>query len=248
MQDVDFEKYSENSVHFFSRRVPSLLVDAITRTGRRGTVVDIGCGDGHLVWALSQKNLLLLGQRVVGVDVSPVRASRFRSLTGYEALVADGHNVPALVDAEVDLAISTMVIEHLVDEREHLRELARIVRPGGLLYLTTVIRKRGAWYFRKTPDGRRVLDPTHLREYSSPTAVLSLFDGTGFAVREYRLSGLVFPILHPLIRLVHTHVPIQNVQRIFLKPPMAWLEWLALPIPRYGSIEVLAERTQEPAR
>ena len=36
--------------------------------------------------------------------------------------------------------------------------------------------------------------------------------------------------------------PIKDVQRIFLKSSNAWLEAFALPIPRYRSIEILAQR------
>ena len=120
--------------------------------------------------------------------------------------------------------------------------MARIVRPGGLLYLTTVIRKRGAWYFRKAPDGRRVLDPTHLREYPSPGVVLRMVEAAGFVVREQRLTRLVFPIAHPLVRWLHARWPIRDVQRLFLKRSTGWLEWLALPIPRYRAIEIVAQR------
>jgi len=242
MSEVNFDEHSEQSVHFFDRRVPPLLSEALARLGSASTIVDVGCGDGHLVWALAATGSLPRDAKVIGVDLSPVRRQRFQALTGHPAIAPDGHAIPALASATMDLTMSTMVIEHVADDLGHARELARITRPGGLLYLSTVIRKRGAWYFRKAPDGRRVLDPTHLREYASADDVLRLVRAGGFAVRHVRISRLVFPVAHPLVRWWNARHRIEDVQRFFLKPATAWLEAIALPIPRYRSIEVIAER------
>ena len=242
MTDVDFDQYSEQSVHFFSRRVPELLARSIKLIGPGATLVDVGCGDGHLVWALSETGDISTGSRVFGVDISPIRLRRFLALTGFPGIVADGHRIPALETGSVDLALSTMVIEHVPDDLGHVHELARITRPGGMLYLSTVIRKRGAWYFRKAPDGRRVLDPTHLREYPSAAEVTRLIEAGGFVIRQQRLSRLVFPLAHPLVRWLHAQRPIKDVQRLFLKRFTGWLEILALPIPRYRAIEIVAQR------
>lgn len=246
MLESDFDRYSENSVHFFSRRVPGLLARCLRRIGPGTRLVDVGCGDGHLVWALAENRLLPPGSRITGVDLSPIRLRRFTALTGFESVLADGDRVPAIDSASVDLAISTMVIEHVPDDAAHARELARMLRPGGLLYLSTVIRKRGAWYFRKALDGRRVLDPTHLREYPSEGVVIGMLQAAGLVVRERRLARLVFPIAHPLARWLHARRPIRDVQRLFLRPPASWLEWLALPIPRYRAIEIVAQRPEAP--
>ena len=242
MSEVDFDQHSELSVHFFSQRVPGLLSNVLTSLAHGSTLVDVGCGDGHLVWALASTGSLPVDATVIGVDLSAVRRLRFTALTGHSAIAPHGHEIPDIGTATVDLAISTMVIEHVPDDLGHAKELARITRPGGLLYLSTVIRKRGAWYFRKAPDGRRVLDPTHLREYASPDEVIRLVEAGGFVIRQVRLTRLFFPIAHPIVRWWNARRRIEGVQRIFLRPSMAWLESIALPIPRYRSIEVVAER------
>jgi len=242
MNDQAFERYSTQSVHFFSAHVPVLLRQAIGRLQSAGAVADVGCGDGHLVWSLAANGLLGQGIQVVGLDLSPIRLRRFQDLTGYPGQLAQGSGAVTLADGSIDLTLSTMVIEHVPDDRGHAVELARITRPGGLLYLTTVIRKRGAWYFRKAPDGRRVLDPTHLREYASPEDVLKLVRDGGFDIESVQLSRLFFPIAHPILRWWHANWPVHDVQRLFLAGRWHWLEKLVLPIPRYRAIEVLARR------
>jgi 2-polyprenyl-3-methyl-5-hydroxy-6-metoxy-1,4-benzoquinol methylase len=244
----EFERHAEQSVHFFSRRVPHRLRAALARLTPGAGVVDVGCGDGQLVWSLLETGSLPSGVRVTGVDLSPVRVQRFTRLTGKPAIQANGEDLAGVPDASVDLCISTMVMEHVPDDAAYAAALARIVKPGGWLYLTTVLRKPGAWYFRKAPDGRRVLDPTHVREYGSVEEVRGTVEAAGFQTHELGLERLVFPIAHPLVRLLNRLRPIPNVQQVFLSHPWSWLEKLALPIPRYREIQLVLRREPSPPR
>jgi len=245
MSDVaDFEKHAEQSVHFFSRSVPERLRKSLLRLEDCGRVVDVGCGDGQLVWSLLDSGALPSTASVVGVDISPIRVRRFKELTGRDAVLADGQDLSVLPTGTVDFCISTMVMEHVPSDQAYAAELARIIRAGGTLYLTTVLRKRGAWYFRKAPDGRRVLDPTHLREYASPETVIAVLVGAGFKVVDIGLERLLFPVLHPLVLWWNSIAPIPGVQRLFLSRPWSSLERIALPIPRYRAIELILERAR----
>ena len=82
----DFERHAEKSVHFFSRRVPARLRQALADLSAGGVVVEIGCGDGQLVWSLMETGALPNGVEVTGVDLSPVRVQRFTRLTGKPAI------------------------------------------------------------------------------------------------------------------------------------------------------------------
>lgn len=242
LNEEEFERHAEQSVHFFSRRVPARLIRAIATLSAGARAVDVGCGDGQLVWSLLETGVLRAGIEVTGVDLSPVRVQRFMRLTGKPAILANGENLSGVDDSSVDLCISTMVMEHVPDDAAYAAALARIIRPGGRLYLTTVLRKPGAWYFRKAPDGRRVLDPTHVREYGSVDQVQRTLETAGFKTLELGLERLVFPVAHPLVRLLNRVRPIANVQRLFLSPPWSWLEAFALPIPRYREIQLVLRR------
>ncbi len=98
---------------------------------RGATILDVGTGSGTIARALADA-AGPLGQ-VVSVDVADVRVES----GGYEFLRYDGTDLP-LGDASVDVAVSNHVIEHVGDaraQRHHLREIARVLRPGGLLYV-----------------------------------------------------------------------------------------------------------------
>lgn len=245
MKKIDFDKYSTQSIHFFSHSPPMLLSNVVKNLDCHAVIIDVGCGDGHLISTLSETGLFKSSQEIIGVDLSPIRLERFKELTGFRGILANGQRMHLIDDNSSDLTISTMVIEHVPDDHEYAKELARITRPGGLLYISTVIRKKWAWYFRKAPDGRRVLDSTHLREYPSPESVLELITAAGFTIKAQRISRLSFPIAHPIVRTLNTFAPIKEVQRLFLRNPYKFLEKLALPIPRYRSIEIVAQKPKQ---
>ena len=247
LDEAEFERHAERSVHFFCRRVPPRLRAALATLESGAHIVDVGCGDGQLVWALIQTGALPPQATVLGVDVSSVRVERFRRLTGWPSLLADGERLASVPDAVADLCVSTMVMEHVPDDAAYAAALARITKPGGCVYLTTVLRKPGAWYFRKAPDGRRVLDPTHVREYGSVAEVQATLEAAGFRTVAVALERLVFPVLVPAVRIWNVVHPIRDVQRFFLREPWATLVRVGLPIPRYREIQFVLRRHPAPA-
>lgn len=104
----------------------------VSLRGRR--VLDVGCQTGALPIALSK-----LGAAVTGVDVSErlVEGARIRARghgTSPDFAVAVAEALP-FADASFDAVTFVDVIEHVADARAAVRELARVLRPGGTLYL-----------------------------------------------------------------------------------------------------------------
>ncbi|MGY1452708.1 class I SAM-dependent methyltransferase [Streptomyces sp. SS8] len=99
------------------------------------TVLDAGCGTGRALPALRAA----VGRQgtVVGVDLTPamlevaVLAGRHR---GALLTVADAARLP-LRDRVLDAVFAAGLVSHLPDPAAGLRELARVVRPGGRLAL-----------------------------------------------------------------------------------------------------------------
>jgi SAM-dependent methyltransferase len=91
------------------------------------TLVEIGCGDGALLAALSARGI---GETLDGFELSPEAAAlaREKQIPGVQRLEAyDGARVPA-PDAHYDLAVLSHVIEHVPEPAPLLREAARIAR------------------------------------------------------------------------------------------------------------------------
>lgn len=91
------------------------------------SIVEVGCGDGMTGRCLSD-----LGHRVILTDVLDWRYEKAATLPFIKADVCEGVDLPA---TSVDLVISFNTFEHLQDPRSALREIFRILKPGGKLFL-----------------------------------------------------------------------------------------------------------------
>jgi SAM-dependent methyltransferase len=118
-----------------------LLADAVERhlRGPRRRVADVGCHNGFFLRFASHLGF----SEFVGVDYFPLPPER-SFLTGLPGarFVQTNFNetraLRAIDDRSVDCVVSTEVFEHLFQQpAEHLQDCWRIVRPGGLLLLTT---------------------------------------------------------------------------------------------------------------
>jgi SAM-dependent methyltransferase len=103
----------------------------------RGRVLDAGCGGGGMPLSLAEEAAF-----VCGIDPADrfqdagVRLARERGVQHLAFALADGMALP-FPDASFDLVLSHAVIEHVADAPLYLRECARVLAPGGHVYLST---------------------------------------------------------------------------------------------------------------
>lgn len=134
---TDFAVFSScltlvDSIPFFAecKRESYRMLGALP--GRR--VLDVGCGLGDDAAALAQ--LVAPGGTVVGVDASQamIEAARERhgAVEGLSFEVAAAAALP-FVDASFDACRVDRVLQHIADPGPAVRDMARILRPGGVL-------------------------------------------------------------------------------------------------------------------
>jgi len=113
------------------------------------TVLDAGCGTGYCTRALARR---YPRARLVGLDLAAPMAARARRAAGWFArprfVCGDIEALP-LPDAAIDLVASNLTLQWC-DLARSLRELRRVLRPGGLLMFTsfgpdTLSELRTAW-------------------------------------------------------------------------------------------------------
>jgi 2-polyprenyl-3-methyl-5-hydroxy-6-metoxy-1,4-benzoquinol methylase len=105
---------------------------ARARLGRRLRLLDAGCGDGYWLMRLSSLPDLELS----GVDYNPLRVERARQAAPTASITCSGlHEFAA--GQQFDVILLSQVIEHVPDDVGLLRQVARLLRPGGVLILGT---------------------------------------------------------------------------------------------------------------
>lgn len=111
------------------------LREALRQAVRRSpeTVVDIGCGRGTLLLAISREQP---NAHLIGIELNPVSAAQARGC-GISVLEEDLSKGTTLPTDSADMVILGEVIEHVTDPDQCLEELYRILRPGGTLIVTT---------------------------------------------------------------------------------------------------------------
>lgn len=114
---------------FVKKRLEEITADfAPYRETNR--LLDLGCGAGDLLQAARKQ-----GWHGQGLDVSSHAAKHVRDL-GFEVFEGElqAARFPA---AHFDVVTAAELIEHIFEPRALVREVARILRPGGLFWLTT---------------------------------------------------------------------------------------------------------------
>jgi 2-polyprenyl-3-methyl-5-hydroxy-6-metoxy-1,4-benzoquinol methylase len=105
----------------------------------RGRYLDAGCGDGRYLAALAR--LPTRPARIVATDISGqildvAHAAAAEAGVEVETIRANLEALP-LDDESFDLVLCTQVIEHLLDARLGLAEIARVLAPDGCAIVTT---------------------------------------------------------------------------------------------------------------
>jgi ubiquinone/menaquinone biosynthesis C-methylase UbiE len=130
--------------------------------GRNAKVIDIGCGTGYGSAVLGEK------YEVTAIDNSNEAIEYANKHYSEKAkfLTAKASKLP-FEDSEFDVACSFEVLEHLKDTHKFLKEVFRILKPGGKFILSTPNKLS---YF----TGDKLKSPYHVKEYTAEELIYLL--------------------------------------------------------------------------
>jgi ubiquinone/menaquinone biosynthesis C-methylase UbiE len=150
---------------------------------KASATLDLGCGDGkHLDW------LQKYSHELFGSDYNLLRLVRANAVHPQATLfLADVLDYPAK-DNFYEIIFFNHVIEHIPDDGAALREIFRILKPGGLLVLGTPNEGRWWWQlaYRLQPNVLKVSDHVHF--YTSETLIQTM-EQHGFSITEVKHIG-----------------------------------------------------------
>jgi demethylmenaquinone methyltransferase / 2-methoxy-6-polyprenyl-1,4-benzoquinol methylase len=177
---------------------------AVVRPGDR--VLDSCCGTGDLALACVRA-----GGRVTGLDFSEPMLERAQAKSSQvEWVQGDALELP-FEDSSFDAATVGFGVRNLSDLEAGLRELRRVLRPGGRLGILEITRPRGLlapfyrlWFDGVVPALGRVLPggsaytylPASVRRFPGPEELAALLCSAGFGDVRYRLFAGGIVALH----------------------------------------------------
>ncbi|WP_219952767.1 bifunctional 2-polyprenyl-6-hydroxyphenol methylase/3-demethylubiquinol 3-O-methyltransferase UbiG [Dickeya zeae] len=166
-------------------------------------VLDVGCGGGILAESMARE-----GARVTGLDMGaePLQVARLHALeSGIEVSYVQ-ETVEAHADAHTgayDIVTCMEMLEHVPDPRSVVQACARLVKPGGHVFFSTINRNAKAWLMlivgaeyltNMVPRG------THdIKKFIRPAELLTWVDQT--PLRERHMTGLHYNPLLDRFRL-----------------------------------------------
>lgn len=170
-----------------------------TLEGRRfsGRCLNAGCGEG-LYWEFLESFHEIV--RIDDIDISAPGPEKVAGRRPEHHVVAGSLTELPYPDASFESCLCTEVIEHIPDHAKAAAELARVLKPGGLL-LASVPQTPAPW------------DPNHARQGYTVGEFRGLLEGAGFEVVAHRscFFGFMRAIMHywrkPLIRVGGAKTP-----------------------------------------
>jgi ubiquinone/menaquinone biosynthesis C-methylase UbiE len=121
----DFAGWYERERHLpYHRMLDDLEVELVERYGAGKDVLEVGCGTGLILHRTAQ-----FARTAIGIDLSGGMLAK-AAARGLRVAQASATALP-IATASVDVAYSYKVLAHIPDIQGALREMARVVRPGG---------------------------------------------------------------------------------------------------------------------
>ncbi|MBI2055039.1 MAG: glycosyltransferase [Candidatus Sungbacteria bacterium] len=171
------------------RRIIKRIETHITK----GAILEVGSGPGFFLAEAKER-----GWKTSGIELSRQSADFARSRLGLDVKEGDASLLSTFPDNTLDAVAALDVVEHLAEPLVFLKEVRRVLKPGGLFVWTTP--RFDSWLRRIL--GRRwyAILPSHL-VYFSRKGIIIAARATGFTLKESRSFTRYFSPAYVIFRL-----------------------------------------------
>lgn len=184
----DYDRYTERFVEVYDASMIKRLKQEMRARAREGVLLDVGTGTARLLVKMAAVPELS-GLRMVGIDFfedmidAARRAVAASGLDGrIELHVADAHDLP-FPEGFADYVISRSTIHHWTAPPRALREIYRVLRPGGVALIHDVRRDPAPDVLAQFNEQRRLagVEPTRLDEKYTAAEVRAFLEEAGLS-------------------------------------------------------------------
>ncbi len=224
------------------------------RGGRKGTLLEIGSAKGFFLLKAME-----VGYEIHGLELNRPNNEYSRKKLGDTILDKDLSQA-GYEENKFDVVYMRDVIEHIAEPLSFLREVQRVTKPGGLVFIDT--HNVDGWIYKLARERHTVFfgfeHPNHL----SPRSLGKALAQAGFAVAQVRYLSLDFTLkdiltymlmpgfttIYPKPTPGFLRIPLGFLRKLFNIRPLGWLDRNLLPplanLFHHGSVmKVIAEKT-----
>ena len=136
-EEFDYFENRYGATEHEERRIRETIIRQIPHNVN--LILDVGCGSGWVAKVFLKKN-----KKVISLDISKKNPSIVKKLyqsQNHFPLVADSFKLPFQSDS-VDCVIASEIIEHVIDPKQFLMELFRVVKKGGKVVISTPYKEK----------------------------------------------------------------------------------------------------------
>lgn len=176
----EYLSYYELEARLSPKSSPLAIYQMLSVNPQQDVVVDVGCGDGETLGAISKDN-------AIGVEISRLRAYEIKKHGN--AIVADAQYLP-FRDSVADVIVASEILEHLQQPWKCLMDLYYILKNDGKLGIVTP--NDQAYKIMRLTDPSKLVKLSYLRYKPqhfhdlSLVHIASLLKQTKFKIREVK--------------------------------------------------------------
>ena len=184
--------YLTKTGRYIDRTEKRLIFSMVCTRG--GRALDLGCGTGNYTLELYKR-----GFSVVGADLSVEMLKIAKTkLPDVPFVRANAYSLP-FKDESFDLILSVTMFEFLREPEKAVREIYRVLKPGGEVVIGTM-NGRSSWFLFKRLKGLFVETAYRYARFYTPKELEDILLSTGF--KEVESRGIIyFPSFFPFLSL-----------------------------------------------